>query len=89
MTPDSIINIGQDALIVIVLLAAPLLAAALAIGLFIGMIQAATSINEATLSFVPKLAVMVAMLFMTGPWLLQVLLDYTRKLIEDIPHYIG
>ncbi|MGF1547907.1 MAG: flagellar biosynthesis protein FliQ [Thiotrichales bacterium] len=89
MTPDSIINIGQDALIVIVLLAAPLLAAALAIGLFIGMIQAATSINEATLSFVPKLAVMVVMLFATGPWLLQVLLDYTRKLIEDIPHLIG
>ncbi len=89
MTPDTVITIGQEALWVTVLLTAPLLLAALIIGLIIGMFQAATSINEATLSFVPKLLVMAAVLFAIGPWLLHVWMDYTQRLIESIPQLIG
>ncbi len=89
MNADTVINIGQQALEVITLLAAPILLSALAIGLLIAMFQAATQINEMTLSFVPKLMVVVLVLMLTGPWLLRVLTGYTEQLIESIPLLIG
>lgn len=89
MTPDVVIGITQEALKVIALLAAPMLLSALAIGLLIGMFQAATSINEMTLSFIPKLIVLVASLFIAGPWMLNLLVTYTRSLIQSIPTFIG
>lgn len=90
MNPDTVIDIGSDALLVTVLLSAPLLFAALVTGLVVGLFQAATQINEQTLSFIPKLLAMVIMLVATGPWLLQVILDYTSNLITDVvPRIIG
>jgi flagellar biosynthetic protein FliQ len=76
---------GQHALYVAMLVAAPLLLTALAVGLLIGVIQAATQINEMTLSFIPKLIAMALVALITGPWMLRVLVQFTRQLIESLP----
>ena len=89
MTPESIMAIGQQALLVTALLAAPALLSALATGLVIGMFQAATQINEMTLSFIPKLLVLVVAIFAAGPWMLRLILQFTRRLFEQIPAMIG
>lgn len=89
MTPEMVTSIGQQALWVTALLAAPLLLSALAVGLFIGMLQAATQINEMTLSFIPKLLVLVLALSMAGPWMLRLIMGFTTELISQIPSYIG
>ena len=89
MTPETVITIGQQALNIMVLVSAPMLLSALAIGLMIGMLQAATQINEMTLSFIPKLGILVAVLWITGPWMLELITSYTTTLITDIPALIG
>jgi len=89
MTPETVISIGQDTLYITVLLAAPLLGSALAIGLVVGIIQAATQIQEMTLSFIPKLLVLVVMLFWLGSWMLQTIIDYSIQLFQSIPQLIG
>ena len=89
MTPETVMSLAQHALTVTTLLAAPMLIAALVAGLAIGMIQAATQINEMTLSFIPKLLVLVATLFIAGPWMLKLIVSYTRQLFESIPSLIG
>jgi flagellar biosynthetic protein FliQ len=89
MTPETVISIGERALVVTTMIAAPLLVAALVAGVVIGMLQAATQINEMTLSFIPKLLVLVATIFVTGHWMLQTLIDYTRSLFQSIPSVIG
>jgi flagellar biosynthesis protein FliQ len=76
-------------LLVTSMIAAPLLLISLITGLVIGMLQAATQINEATLSFIPKLLLLVLTLFVTGPWILRVLIDFTRDLYANIPNVIG
>ncbi|MES2719384.1 MAG: flagellar biosynthesis protein FliQ [Pseudomonadota bacterium] len=85
MTPDMVIEIGRQALIVTALLSAPLLISALAVGLLVGMFQAATQIQDMTLSFIPKLIVLVIALGLTGHWMLRLLIDYTRNLLQMIP----
>jgi flagellar biosynthetic protein FliQ len=89
MTPELVTTIGQQALWVTMLIAGPLLLSALAIGLLVGMFQAATQINEMTMSFIPKLMVLVAVLVIAGPWMLSVIVNYTRQLIEQIPSLIS
>lgn len=89
MSPEFAIGLGKEALTVAVLIAAPILLTALAAGVVIGMFQAATQINEQTMSFVPKLAVLVVTLFIAAPWMLRVLLDFTRELFLGIPGFIG
>jgi flagellar biosynthetic protein FliQ len=89
MTPETIMALAQHALTVTTMLAAPMLIAALVAGLAIGMVQAATQINEMTLSFIPKLLVLVATLFIAGPWMLKLIVSYTRQLYESIPSLIG
>ncbi len=89
MTPDLIMTIGQRALEITILLAAPLLLAALAIGLLVGVFQAATQINEMTLSFIPKLVGMAVTMLIAGPWMLKVIVSYTRELFESSPGLIG
>ena len=89
MTPESVIHIGREALEVTVLLLAVLLLPAFAIGLLVSMFQAATQINEVTLSFIPKLLVTLLAIVMAGPWMINVLVDYVRRLIESIPNIIG
>lgn len=89
MTPESVIHIGREALEVTVLLLAVLLLPAFAIGLLVSMFQAATQINEVTLSFIPKLLVTLLAIVIAGPWMINVLVDYVRRLIESIPNIIG
>jgi flagellar biosynthetic protein FliQ len=89
MTPEMVLDIGRDSLWVIALLAAPLLLSALGVGLLVGMIQAATQIQEMTLTFIPKLIVLALALLIAGPWMLSVLTDYTITLIQSIPELIG
>ncbi len=88
MEPEFAIELGQRTLTVATLIAAPILLSALIAGLVIGMFQAATQINEQTLSFVPKLGVMVATMVIAAPWMLSVLLDFTRGLFEGVPGFI-
>lgn len=89
MTPEVVTTIGSQALWVVMLITAPLLGSALAIGLLVGMFQAATSINEMTLSFIPKLAILGVVLVAAGPWMLGVITSFTRQLIERIPSLIS
>ncbi len=89
MTPEIIASLGQQAMTVTLQISAPMLLATLAVGLCIALFQAATQINEMTLTFVPKLIAMAIVLMLAGPWMLQVLIDYTRSLIRSIPSLIG
>jgi flagellar biosynthetic protein FliQ len=89
MSPDTVIDLSQKTLYLIALIAAPMLLSALAIGLLIGMFQAATSINEQTLSFIPKLMVLLLSILIAGPWMLNLLINFTRQLYLDIPGLIG
>jgi flagellar biosynthetic protein FliQ len=89
MGPETVLDVGRDALWMTVLLAGPLLAAALAVGLLIGIFQAATQIQEMTLSFIPKLLALVVALFIAGPWMIQVLVTFSKRLIVGIPGLIG
>jgi flagellar biosynthetic protein FliQ len=89
MNPQSVITLGQQALYVMLVLAAPLLLAALVVGLVVSILQAATQINEMTLSFIPKLLAMVATLVIAGPWMITYFVDYVRRLFEAIPGAIG
>jgi len=89
MTPETVLTIAQRALEMTLMLAAPLLLVALMVGLLVGVFQAATQINEMTLSFIPKLLGMAAALVIAGPWMLKELVGYTRTLIESIPSLVG
>ena len=89
MTPELVMNIGRQAIEMTLVLSAPLLLAALVIGLIISVFQAATQINEQTLSFIPKLLGMLLTLILIGPWMLQTMVDYIRRLLESIPQIIG
>ena len=89
MTPETVLTVASDSLTVAALLAAPLLLTALATGVFIGVLQAATQINEMTLSFIPKLLALVISLLIAGPWMLKVLIAYTQNLFDSIPGMIG
>lgn len=89
MTPETVTTIGQQALWVTMLLAAPMLLSALAVGLLVGMFQAATQINEMTMSFIPKLLVLVVALVIAGPWMLGVIVNYTQQLMAQIPSLIS
>jgi flagellar biosynthetic protein FliQ len=89
MTPEMVMDLAHSTLMVTSMIAAPLLLIALVTGLLIGMLQAATQINESTLSFIPKLLLLVLTLFATGPWILRVLVDFTHDLYASIPSVIG
>jgi flagellar biosynthetic protein FliQ len=89
MTPEIVINLVQQALEVTLLVSAPLLLAALVTGLIISVFQAATQINEMTLSFIPKLIAVFAAVVLAGPWMVSVLVDFTRRLFTGIPGMIG
>ena len=89
MTPEFVLTIAAESLSVATMLAAPLLLSALATGVSIGVLQAATQINEQTLSFIPKLLVLVVALLIAGPWMLQVIINYTHTLYSSIPQMIG
>jgi flagellar biosynthesis protein FliQ len=89
MTPENVMDLAHKTLMVTALISAPLLIIALITGLVIGMLQAATQINESTLSFIPKLLMLVLTLFVAGPWILRVLIDFTHELYASIPAMVG
>lgn len=89
MTPDTIVSIGYQAMQVALTLVSVIILPALAVGLLVSMFQAATQINEQTLSFIPKLMVMAGALAFAGPWLLRLMINYTERLIQNIPYLIG
>lgn len=88
MTEDLVIHLAQDALKVSALLAAPILGTTLVIGLLVSIFQALTQINEATLTFIPKMIVAALVIALAGPWMLDQLTSYTTKLFEDLPTYV-
>ncbi|MFI9651075.1 flagellar biosynthesis protein FliQ [Guyparkeria sp. GHLCS8-2] len=89
MSPDTVIDLTRQALMVILYLAMPILLTALAVGLLIGMFQAATQINEMTLSFIPKMIAVVVAILLAAPWMLQVIVDFTERLFHNIPSLIA
>lgn len=89
MTPETVISIMGQSMEVTLLLLAVVLLPALAAGLLVSLFQAATQINEVTLSFIPKLIVTALAMVIGGPWMLQLVLGYTRQLFENIPNLIG
>ncbi|HZW25676.1 MAG TPA: flagellar biosynthesis protein FliQ [Gallionella sp.] len=89
MTPEAVITIGQQAVEMTLLISAPLLLTALVIGLVVSIFQAATQINEMTLSFIPKLLGIFVVLIFTGPWMISMMVDYIQRLFGNIPWMIG
>jgi flagellar biosynthetic protein FliQ len=89
MTPETVMTIGRNAMEVTLMVSAPLLLVALIVGLIVSIFQAATQINEATLSFIPKLVGIFVALVVAGPWMLAVMLDYMRQVFTSIPGLIG
>jgi flagellar biosynthetic protein FliQ len=89
VTPESVMTIGRLALEMTLLISAPLLLTALAVGLIVSVFQAATQINESTLSFIPKLVAILLMLVIAGPWMITMMVDYMRRLFESLPFVIG
>jgi flagellar biosynthetic protein FliQ len=89
MTTTFAIDIGRDALIMVLLVSAPMLLSGLVVGLVIGVFQAVTQIHEMTLTFIPKILVMVAVLLATLPWMMIKIMDYTIRLLEIIPTVTG
>jgi flagellar biosynthetic protein FliQ len=88
MDSSDVITLGQDALLVAALIAGPLLLGILIVGVSIGLIQAATSVQEMTLSFIPKLIVLVLLLFLIGNWQISVLVAHFQNLLMNIPIYL-
>lgn len=89
MNPESVISLGRHAMEITLMIAAPLLLVALGIGLIVSIFQAATQINEMTLSFIPKLVGIFVTLVLAGPWMLTIMLDYMRETFTSIPTLVG
>lgn len=89
MTPEGVMSLGRHAIEVTLMISAPMLLVALAVGLIVSIFQAATQINEATLSFIPKLVGIFVALVVAGPWMLTVMLDYMREMLTNIPMYVS
>ena len=89
MTPEMVMTIAKQALELVLLLTAVILLPALAVGLLVSMFQAATQLNEQTLSFIPKLGITFVTLLLAGSWLLQLLMTFTHRLLAEIPMLIG
>ena len=89
MTPEVVVDLFRDALMLVIMLVSIMVVPSLLVGLVISVFQAATQINEQTLSFLPRLLTTISMLIVAGPWLLQQLLDFFHRLVTDIPLVIG
>lgn len=85
MNAQMVLTMGQEALLMLLMVSAPVLGTALAVGLLVSLFQAITQINEATLAFVPKLVAVIAVFAIAGPWMLAMLVEYIRRTIESIP----
>lgn len=88
MTEDMVISLGRDAIMTTVILSAPLLISALVVGLIVSIIQAVTQINEATLTFIPKMITIVIVMLVLAPWMTQMITSYTTELFTSVPNYV-
>ena len=89
MNAQTVLTIGQEALMTLLMVSSPLLGVILLVGLLVSLFQAVTQIHEATLSFVPKLIAAIAVFAWAGPWMLNVLVDFIRRTIESIPTIVS
>ncbi|MEQ1662712.1 MAG: flagellar biosynthesis protein FliQ [Thiobacillus sp.] len=89
MTPESVMTLGRSALELTILVSAPVLIVTLAVGLLVSVFQAATQINDASLSFIPKLIAVLVTFAIAGNWMLMMLVDYMRRMLTDLPGLIG
>ncbi|WP_295528286.1 flagellar biosynthesis protein FliQ [uncultured Pseudacidovorax sp.] len=89
MNAQMVLTTGQDALLMLLMVSAPVLLTVLAVGLLVSIFQAVTQISEATLAFVPKLVAAVAVFAIAGPWMLTMLVDYIRRIIESLPSVVS
>ena len=89
MSPEAVVSLGQQALWVMFLVSLPLLGVALVVGLLVSLLQAATQLNEMTLSFVPKVLAIGLAAVLAGPWMLHVMIDFTTRLLLSIPQMLG
>ncbi len=88
MTEELVIKLGQDAIQTTAMIATPMLVSALVVGLIISVMQAITQINEATLTFIPKIAAIFIVILLAGPWMLDVMSSYTIELFENIATFV-
>lgn len=88
MNAQMVLTVGQDALLMLLMVSAPVLGAALVVGLLVSLFQAVTQIHEATLAFVPKLIAVIAVFAIAGPWMLAMLVEYIRRMFEAIPSVV-
>jgi flagellar biosynthetic protein FliQ len=89
MNAQMVLTMGQEALLMLLVVSAPILGAVLVVGLVVSLFQAVTQINEATLAFVPKLVAAMAAIAIAGPWMLNLLVEYIRRTIESIPSVVS
>ncbi len=89
MSPEAVVSLGQQALWVMFLVSLPVLGVALVVGLLVSLLQAATQLNEMTLSFVPKVLAIGLTAVLAGPWMLHVMMDFTTRLLQSIPQMLG
>lgn len=89
MTPESVMTIGRTALEITILVSAPVLLVTLAVGLMVAVFQAATQINDPSLSFIPKILAVLLTFALAGPWMLTVMTDYMRRVLTGLPGIIG
>ena len=89
MDPQQVLTVGRDGLLTLLMVCAPVLGVVLVVGLVVSVLQAATQIHEQTLSFVPKLLAAFATLGLAGPWMLSLLVDYIRNVLQSIPSMVG
>ncbi|MGB2992757.1 MAG: flagellar biosynthesis protein FliQ [Paenisporosarcina sp.] len=89
MTPDVVIKLAEQSIYMIIIISAPMLLIALAVGLIVSVFQAMTQIQEQTLAFIPKILAVFLSLILFGPWMLTLLLDFTRDLFQQLPQLIG
>lgn len=88
MSNDMVIQIGRDALYMVMLVSAPMLGLGMLVGVLVSVFQATTQIQEQTLAFIPKILAVFAAILVFGPWMLSLLIDYTREIILSIPTMI-
>jgi flagellar biosynthesis protein FliQ len=89
MDSQAVFTLGQQALLMLLMVAAPILLSVLVVGVIVSVLQAATQINEATLSFVPKILAAVAVLALAGPWMISTLVEYIQRVLQAIPGAVG
>ena len=89
MTPDMVIKLGEQSIYTIIIVSAPMLLIALGVGLIVSIFQAMTQIQEQTLAFIPKIVAVFLAMVLFGPWMLTILLDFTRDLFQQLPQLIG